>query len=53
MNHWTREYKAFLAGMVFGALLMLILLFPTKAQAFDENGAAVCMAKNIYLVIHY
>ncbi len=41
-------FKSFLGGMIFGALLMLILLFPSVANAFDENGEAVCMAKNIY-----
>tara|TARA_B100000902_G_scaffold398989_1_gene467836 strand:+ start:1070 stop:1633 length:564 start_codon:yes stop_codon:yes gene_type:complete len=41
-------FKSFLAGMGFGALLMFILLIPQKVQAFDENGDAVCLAKNIY-----
>ncbi len=34
--------------MGFGAFLMFIMLLPTKAHAFDENGEAVCLAKNIY-----
>ena len=44
----TLMYKSFLFGMGFGAFLMFILLMPLKAQAFDENGEAVCLAKNIY-----
>ena len=44
----SKEYKAFLYGMGFGAFLMFIMLLPTKAHAFDENGEAVCLAKNIY-----
>ena len=40
--------KAFLYGMGFGAFLMFLLLLPTTVQAYDENGEAVCMAKNIY-----
>jgi len=41
-------FKSFLTGMGFGALLMFILLSAQKVSAFDENGEAVCLAKNIY-----
>ena len=41
-------FKSFLTGMGFGALLMIILLSAQKVIAFDENGEAVCLAKNIY-----
>jgi len=41
-------FKSFLTGMGFGALLMFILLSAHKVSAFDENGEAVCLAKNIY-----
>ena len=44
----SKAYKAFLYGMAFGAFLMLLLLLPSKVNAFDENGEAVCLAKNIY-----
>lgn len=48
MKDWTKEYKAFIAGMVFGACLMLILLFPSKVQASDANNEAFCLAQNMY-----
>ena len=41
-------FKSFLTGMGFCALLMFILLSAQKVSAFDENGEAVCLAKNIY-----
>ena len=41
-------FKSFLAGMGFGALLMFILLIPSKVEASDANGDTVCLAKNIY-----
>ena len=40
--------KHFYMAWVFGAFLMFLLLLPTTVQAYDENGEAVCMAKNIY-----
>ena len=48
MHKNTSPFKAFLYGMGFGAFLMFLLLLPTTVQASDENGEAVCMAKNIY-----
>jgi N-acetylmuramoyl-L-alanine amidase len=48
MDKNTSPFKAFLYGMGFGAFLMFLLLLPTTVQASDENGEAVCMAKNIY-----
>ena len=44
----SKAYKAFLYGMAFGSFLMFLLLLPSLAQASDENGETVCMAKNIY-----
>lgn len=41
-------FKSFLAGMGFGALLMFILMIPSKVEASDANGDTVCLAKNIY-----
>ena len=48
MDKNTSPFKAFLYGMGFGAFLMFLLLLPTTVQASDENGHAVCLAKNIY-----
>ena len=51
MQHKHTEkdaFRAFLYGMGFGAFLMFIMMLPSKVQAFDENGEAVCLAKNIY-----
>lgn len=41
-------FKSFLSGMLFGAILMTLLLFPQTVKAYDENGEVFCMAKNIY-----
>ena len=48
MDRDTHPFKAFLYGMGFGAFLMFLLLLPNTLQASDENGEAVCLAKNIY-----
>ena len=51
MQHKHTEkdaFRAFLYGMGFGAFLMFIMMLPSKVQAFDENGDAICLAKNIY-----
>ena len=38
-----------IGGTTFGFITGLLLMFVSmKAQAFDENGDVVCMAKNIY-----
>ena len=44
----SKQYKAFMIGMGFGALLMFILLFPSTLTASDENGDEFCLAQNIY-----
>jgi spore germination cell wall hydrolase CwlJ-like protein len=44
----SKQYKAFMVGMGFGALLMFILLFPSTLTASDENGDEFCLAQNIY-----
>ena len=41
-------YKSFLGGMLFGALLMFILLIPSRAHASDYDETRFCMAQNIY-----
>ena len=41
-------FKSFLTGMMFGAMLMSLLLFPQTVKAYDANGEVFCMAKNIY-----
>ena len=48
MNKNTHPFKAFLYGMVFGALLMFILLLPGQLKASDANNEIFCMAQNIY-----
>ena len=44
----SKQYKAFMIGMGFGALLMFILLFPSTLRASDANGDEYCLAQNIY-----
>lgn len=44
----TKQYKAFLYGMAFGALLMIVLLLPATLRASDANNDIYCMAQNIY-----
>ena len=44
----SKQYKAFMVGMGFGALLMFILLFPSTLRASDANGDEYCLAQNIY-----
>ena len=41
-------FKSFLTGMGFGALLMFILLIPSKVEASDANNEIYCLAQNIY-----
>lgn len=41
-------FKSFLSGMAFGALLMMLLLFPQVVKASDENMNRFCLAQNIY-----
>ena len=38
----------FISGIFVGVALAFLILFSQKANAFDENGEAVCLAKNIY-----
>ena len=52
MKMMNKEYRAFLTGMIFGAFLMLVLLTPGRAFAYNEtendSNDRYCMAQNIY-----
>ena len=44
----TKEYKAFLYGMLFGFMLGAVMFAVPKAYASDANNDIYCMAQNIY-----
>ena len=44
----TKEYKAFLYGMLFGFMLGAVMFAVPKAYASDANNEIYCMAQNIY-----
>lgn len=50
MDKNTHPFKAFLYGMLFGAILMFILLLPNQLNAAqeDESLDRYCLAQNIY-----
>ena len=44
-NNGGSDWVYFLFGLI---VLASILFYPQKVNGFDENGEAVCLAKNIY-----